>query len=35
MAIGVGSREFARRLVPGIVLSMAAAWAVAWGMGAL
>lgn len=34
MAIGVGSREFARRLVPGIVLSMAAAWAVAWGLQA-
>ncbi len=32
MAIGVGSRAFAHRLVPGIVLSMAAAWAVAWGM---
>lgn len=34
MAIGVGSRSFARRLVPGIVLSMAAAWAVAgWMQG--
>ena len=32
MAMGVGSRDFARRIVPGIVLSLAAAWAVALAM---
>jgi hypothetical protein len=29
MAVGAGSQGFALRIVPGIVLSIAAAWAVA------